>query len=363
MTPQNIRRFLAGCAPPVETLAFLSNDFIPEVVRRLNEPRTRRRMALYGGDRVPENERNLTDVRNRMSLLIEYKLAWIGNDVLEDKGIEDLFWTNVVANRFPDLELRDETGARGIRVEVKCLEAVAEEKSANFDTLKKDLNPAADYIVVFVWEWVRDQTAVAWDRAPKVLRAFVFHASSLAELRDYKWLNTPPSATSLGDGVQGYDLRYAVNCNNGVYNEEEGNYGKLLRIWNDETKYEPGLTPLLHQTIIDYREFEDFTVWSGFEVISYDLLKRFGTGAAIEEIVVQGKGVVGYRSGTMGILFRRRVTSSRDQQSAAHAARLARLITLTDKYVWSDYDVQRDALQRRAEGRKPKHLVIHLAGN
>ena len=196
MEEQQIRRFLlAGGESPLATLAFLTDEFIPAIVAKLNESDTRRRMALYGGDRVPENERNLTDVRNRMSLLIEYKLAWIGNDVMEAHGITDLFWANVVANRFPDLELRNNQGLRGVRVEVKCLQTIAEEKSANFDTLKKDLNPNTDYIVVFIWEWFADQSTVGWDRAPRVLRAFVFHASSLAELRDYNWLGTPPNTS------------------------------------------------------------------------------------------------------------------------------------------------------------------------
>ena len=238
MNAQQIRRFLSGEESPLGTLAFLAAEFMPAILARLNQSDTRRRMALYGGDRVPENERNLTDVRNRMSLLIEYKLAWVGNLLLEAHGIRDLFWTNVVANRFPDLELRDNQGIRGIRVEVKCLQAIAEEKSANFDTLKKDLNPHTDYIVVFVWEWFDDPGAVHWDRAPRILRAFVFHASSLAELRDYNWLTTPPH-NSLGGGYQGFDFRYAVNCRKGVYNEEEGNYGKLTRIWNKRSVY-PG---------------------------------------------------------------------------------------------------------------------------
>ena len=132
MVPEDLRNYLFGAAPAAATLNFLSDHFIPEVIGRLNDIGTRRRMALYGGDRVPENERNLTDVRNRMSLLIEYKLAWIGNDIFKDYSIQDIFWTNVVANRFPDLEVRDLHGSRGIRVEVKCLQAVAEEKSANF---------------------------------------------------------------------------------------------------------------------------------------------------------------------------------------------------------------------------------------
>lgn len=351
---------MAAQAAPAETLAFLADAFIPEVIRRLNDTGIRRRMALYGGDRIPENERNLTDVRNRMSLLIEYKLAWISNDIHRDHGIEDLFWTNVVANRFPDLEVRDLRGVRGIRVEVKCLQSIAEEKSANFDTLKKDLSPNTDYIVVFLWEWFRDQATVAWDRAPKILRGFVFHASSLAELRDYNWLSKPPG--DLGNGYQGYDLRYAVNCRNGVYNEEEHNYGKLLRIWDDDVTYAPGLTPILRETIDVYREFEDYTVWSGFEVLAQHLLVQHGAGAVTPLIAAAGS-TVGFRSANLGIIFKRRAVSTREQYAVAQTAALTRVIVMTDKYQWIDANVTRSSLERSAEGRKPKHLATRLSGS
>lgn len=359
MNAHQIRDFLTGQRNPTTTLDFLTNEFIPAVITKLNEPGTRRRMALYGGDRIPENERNLTDVRNRMSNLIEYKLAWISNDILAEHGITDLFWTNVVANRFPDLELRDLQGRRGLRVEVKCLQAVAEEKSANFGTLKKDLNPNTDYIVVFVWEWFRDQAAVAWDRAPKVLKAFIFHASSLAELRDYNWLENPPN--TLGDGFQGFDLRYAVNCRNGQYNEEEGNYGKLLRIWNDEIVYRPGLTELLTATIATYRAFEDFTVWSGFEVLSHYLLAQAEAAPPVA-ILIKGKPV-GYRRGPLAIVFRRRVPSTNDQRQLMRSLALERLIVLTDKYQWVEMRPRANGIERVANGRKPKHLAPRLLGN
>lgn len=359
MDAEQIRKFLTGQSSPASTLEFLTNEFIEAVVARLNEPGTRRRMALYGGDRIPENERNLTDVRNRMSLLIEYKLAWVGNDILEEHGITDLFWTNVVANRFPDLELRDTAGRRGIRVEVKCLQAIAEEKSANFDTLKKDLNPNTDYVVVFIWEWFRDQAAIAWDRAPKVLRAFVFHASSLAELRDYNWLENPPN--TLGEGFQGFDLRYAVNCRQGRYNEEEGNYGKLLRIWSDGVDYRPGLSDLLTATVVTYREFEDFTVWSGFEVLAPYLLLQLGV-ADPEKIAIDGK-TIGYRAGNLAIIFKRRVPSTNGQREITRDFAIERLIVLTDKYQWVEARQSGDRLERYAYGRKPKHLALHLSGN
>ena len=288
-----IRRFLLGGESPLATLGFLTDEFMPEVVSELNSAGTRRLMALYSGDRIPQNERNLTDVRNRISLLIEYKLAWISNKFLLSQGIDDLFWANVVANRFPDLELRDNKGTRGIRVEVKCLQAVAEEKSANFDTLKKDLNPNTDYIIVFVWEWSADSDDVEWDRAPMILQSFVFHACSLAELRDYNWLSTPPN--SLGDGYQGFDFRYAVNCRQGSYSEEGGNYGKLMRIWNEKVEYRTSYSKILQATIDAYFGFKEFVIWSGFKVIALDVLSKVASEQP-EAIIIDGR-VSGYSAG------------------------------------------------------------------
>jgi hypothetical protein len=359
MTAAELRKYLMGRASTAKTSEFLSDHFIPEVVKRLNDVGTRRRMALYGGDRVPENERNLTDVRNRMSLLIEYKLAWTGNDILEEVGIDDVFWTNVVANRFPDLEVRDLKGARGVRIEVKCLEAIAEEKSANFDTLKKDINPNTDFVAVFVWEWFRDKAAIAWDRAPKILRAFIFHASSLAELRDFNWLSNPPG--DLGGGFQGYDLRYAVNCRNGVYNEEEGNYGKLLRIWKDDAKYTGPITPLIQKTINLHGEFEDFVLWSGFEVLSGELLSSV-PGNSVTAIK-DGDTTAGFCKGNLGIIFKRRANAQEKQKQIAAKNGLKRMIIMTDKYQWIDIGVEENSLRRLVDGKKPKHLLTHLSRN
>jgi hypothetical protein len=358
MIPNDIREHLMGRKPADQTLAFLSDHFLPEVLKRLNDVGTRRRMALYGGDRVPENERNLTDVRNRMSLLIEYKLAWTANDILREKNIDDVFWTNVVANRFPDLEIRAPDGARGVRIEVKCLEAIAEEKSANFDTLKKDLNPTTDYIVVFIWEWFRDKASVAWDRAPKILRAFVFHASSLAELRDFNWLNNPPN--DLGDGYQGYDLRFAVNCRGGVYNEEEGNYGKLMRVWSNDTKYNGKLTPLLDRTIKTHAEFEDFVLWSGFEVLTQEVLGKIGGG---EIKPLAGSARPGFHKGDVGVIFKRRAYSVEDQKRVAKDNALKRMILFSDKYQWVDIGAENGQLKKLADGKKPKYLITHLSKN
>jgi hypothetical protein len=126
----------------------------------LNSTDVRQRIGLYAGERIPQNERNLTDVRNRVSLIIEYEMARIATRILERAEIGDLFWSYVVANRFPDLEVRHNSGRRGLRVEVKCLQTLAEEKAANFDTLRKDIHPQTDFLVVFLWEWRGDRSEV-----------------------------------------------------------------------------------------------------------------------------------------------------------------------------------------------------------
>lgn len=353
----DIRKTLLACVPATDILAVLSEEFMPKVVEQLNATDTRRRMALYGGDRIPENQRNLTDVRNRMALLIEYKLAWIGNNILTDMGIRDIFWANIVANRFPDLEIRDKNGRRGIRIEVKCLEDIAEEKSANFDTLKKDLHPSTDFIVVFLWKWCREQTEIVWDRAPKVLDAFLFHASSLAELRDYNWLKSPPR--NLKRGYQGYDFRFAVNYRKGKYNKEEGNYGKLLRIWPLKAVYEPNQTPLLRETIKSYRIFEQQVIWSGFKTLASNALKK---QSGKEKIValLNGKKEVGLRNRTLGIILKRLAPTTKEQREICKKSKLKKIVIMSDKYSWSYSKFENSQLVISGKGRKPNLLISHL---
>ncbi|MCD4549134.1 hypothetical protein [Schaalia sp. lx-260] len=212
-----------------------------------------------------------------MGILIEFELARAANMMLENSGIHDLFWTYVIANRFPDLEIRKTSGERLLRMEVKCLQARAEEKSANFGTLIKDIDPNTDFLIVCLWEWdpeINDD--VLWDRAPLILDIFVFHAYSLALLRDFRWLNTPPSG--LGGGYQGYDIRSALTCRAGHYSKEQGNYGKLLRIWSNGLEYNGPHHELLNATIGSYVEFTKLISTQGFKSIAEDHFRNLGMG-------------------------------------------------------------------------------------
>lgn len=353
MTAEHVRRFLVGREHPSATLEFLDRTLLPVTVRDLNQFTYQRRIALYPGDLLPTNERNLTDVRTRMGQLIEYLFSTVGNDFLATHGISDLAWTNVVAHRFPDLEVRDGLGQRGIRIEIKCLQSLAEEKAANFDTLKKDLHPQTDYVVVFIWEWSNEPTIGGWDSAPRILKAFAFHACSLAHLRDYHWLQNPPRSVS--GGFQGFDLRYPLNCTSGSYNVEEGNLGKLMRIWKRDIEPPPRVDDLLQQTIETFVDFEEYAVWKGFSAIAKTRLSRLEHSE--NRPILVGSRVVGYHAGDIAVLFRRRA-DTKQQREITVRYKLQRLVVMNDKYGWTNYRVVSGKLQKTGSGKKPKHLHL-----
>lgn len=338
MYSDELRKYLSGKAGTLETLQWLQDKFLPIVVDFLNHRDSRKRLALYGGDRIPENERNLTDSRNRISLIIEYEFAKIITMILDDANIKDMFCAHVVANRFPDLEIRNDLGKLGLRFEIKCLQSVAEEKSANFSTLIKDIRPFTDFIVVFLWDWSSEKSGIQWDRSPRVLSVYAFDASSLAVLRDWCWLNTPP--TNLEGGYQGFDILYAVNCSHGIFNEEEGNYGKLLRFRSDKFPYEPTGNGILLRTKFDYYSFKGDVVAKGFETLARQRLPELSENPIISEIEHEGQRV-GFKSSIFGFLLNATIDTQQSRKSILKTIMkdhdLKEIWTFTEKYRWKHY--------------------------
>lgn len=344
---------------PVQIAQWLRSTYLPLLIDRFNHDDCRKRLGLYQGERIPDNERNLTDVRNRVSLIIEYELARLSNHMLSDAGENNLFWSYVVANRFPDLEVRRPDGTRCLRIEVKCLQSIAEEKSANFDTLKKDINPATDFVVVFIWEWgYADSALFGWDRAPRILNCYVFHASSLAELRDAYWLNKPPE--NLGGGFQGFDLRFAVNCAAGVYAEEEGNYGKLLRIWQADFPHRPPATPALQDTENEYLRFKKSVILDGFWSLCQYHLPRLSQQSQITQISANGEAV-GAKAGDFGF-FTKLLVNNSDITSLMIANGIHYGVAMTEKYVCTGMVLTGTRTAPAFNQKKPKFLSRQLFG-
>lgn len=349
MNKNEIITMLSATPSPIEIAQWLRTEYFPEIVSHFNHESSRKRFGLYQNEQIPANERNLTDVRTRMGVLIEFELARISNDFLSTMGINDIFWSYVVANRFPDLEVRKNNGDRLLRLEVKCLQCIAEEKSANFDTLIKDIDPKTDYVVVCLWDWNTTPSEIySWDSVPQIYKVYVFHAYSLAKLRDSYWLNKPPK--NIG-GYQGFDVRYAVTCSNGFYSKEQGNYGKLTRIWKSGFKFRPNETAELSDTETEYLKFQKEIIATGFEILSESHLRQLST----EEIIPisEDGNIIGYKAGQIAYVH----SSPRHIKSFADQNNVTTVVKMTEKYRSSIYRISDDSVKKIADNEKPKRVI------
>lgn len=350
MNRDELYNILTGSQSPLDTAQWLRQHYFPEIVSRFNNENSRKRFGLYQDEKIPANERNLTDVRTRMGVLIEFELARISNELLPELGINDIFWSYVVANRFPDLEIRKNSGERLLRLEIKCLQCVAEEKSANYDTLKKDIDPTTDYVIVCLWDWSASPSNIyQWDSVPVIYKVYVFHAYSLTMLRDTYWLNKPPA--NLNGGYQGFDVRYAVTCANNVYSKEQGNYGKLTRIWKEGFEFRPNDTPELLDTEQEYIVFQKEIVRAGFDIIAKNQLHSI-TGQNATPIKDSGIEI-GYEAQKIAYLISSYV-NQRKINALASSRHYEYIITMTEKYKSTIFHVETDAPVKIASNEKPK---------
>jgi hypothetical protein len=362
MDKNELYEMLTATKPPVEIAVWLRQSYFPEIVRRFNSENSRKRFGLYQNEQIPMNERNLTDVRTRMGVLIEFEIARISNELLPEAGIDDIFWSYVVANRFPDLEIRNNNGERQLRLEIKCLQCIAEEKSANFDTLKKDIDPSTDYVVVCLWDWSKYRsTNCNWDSVPVIYKVYVFHAYSLTMLRDTYWLNNPPS--NLGAGCQGFDVRYAVTCANGKYSKEQGNYGKLTRIWKEGFAFRPVETEELLDTESEYLAFQKEIIFEGFRILAYTQLSSLTAEVIPIEEVLRGDSVIGYKADSFIYILSSKIGSRSVQsvlQEIASENDCNTIVAMTEKYRSTIYRLKDKALTQIAYNEKPKNVLSIL---
>ena len=360
MEKNEIYKMLTTTDDAKDIAVWLRQSFFPEIIRRFNSDDSRKRFGLYQNEKVPINERNLADVRTRMGVLIEFELARISNELLPEVGINDIFWSYVVANRFPDLEVRNNSGDRHLRLEIKCLQCIAEEKSAKFDTLKKDINPLTDFVIVCLWDWSKNTSDTCnWDSVPLVYKVYVFHAYSLAMLRDTYWLNNPPS--NLGNGFQGFDVRYAVTCSNGVYSKEQGNYGKLTRIWKDGFEFRPVETEELIDTEQEYLAFQKEIIFEGFKILANNHLSELlsDNDISLENVYWSGTHV-GYNAGGYVYILSSKIGRQKEKQKLLTIAtdNNARVIVLmTEKYRSTVYSVRGEELRQIVRDEKPKNIL------
>src|SRR5262249_46720143 len=131
-------------------IEYLDGGPLETCVDRVNTEFALPLMSKLPSERLPTNERNLTDARTRIGLLLEYSLQLPLQSPLGDVGVAVHRLSYVVANRYPDLAIRTSDSEVLFRLEVKALELVSEEKSANFDALVREIHPDRDLLCVIV---------------------------------------------------------------------------------------------------------------------------------------------------------------------------------------------------------------------
>ena len=336
---------------PEAVLEFLDEELLPQAVNILNKDTLPLAVALFPDDVFPTNQRNLTDVRTRIGILLEYEFAKAVAaslpTAIRDQGIA---LTYVIANRFPDLAFRSSDGQVGIRFEIKAIQTIAEEKSANFDTLIKDIRKDTDFVVILLWEWKEHE--IFTKMFPYIYSFFVMDAYQLAQMRDCNWLNNPPTGLLLAR--QGFDLTFAVNAQADSYNKEEGNYGKLMRIFNSEHWALLPISVRQGKTLQKYYLFSQEAVRLGLKHICQEIAA---------ESVDHGNGAYALISETLPVCFLsersdnrliiigcRRMPTKQQVMSAMeeHAAHLALL--LNEKFQWAVRDRTWNSVDR---GKKP----------
>ena len=352
----SITDLLGGKVADAEVvLGYLRRDLFPAAVKLLDDEWLPLQCSLFSSDALPTNQRNLTDVRTRVGVLLEYQLGKAIERVLPQDILERLSMTFVLANKFPDLAFRGRAGETGVRFEVKAVQAVAEEKAANFDTLFKDIRKGTDFVVVLLWEWERHASLPL--SYPRIDSVFVLDAYQLAQMRDCYWLNCPP--TDVEPGRQGFDLCFGVNCSKGKYNHEEGNYGKLMRIFDEDFEQYLAEEARSVTTLKEYYLCRDRIYRLGLERIADRIMASFGARSVSRSKGLPLLAVAEGRPGRVLIAAAAEMPSPREVVPIAVKDDIQLVLLMNAKFRWQVCDRTGRELGR---GSKPRAAMEWFEG-
>ena len=348
-------QYLDGTSKDSKAVLQCLNELLTLATDLMNAEMLPLTVPLFPDDVLPTNQRNLTDVRVRLGVLLEYELAKAVNASLPSE-IKDagLVLTYVVANQFPDLAFRSPDGGLGIRFEMKAMEAVAEEKSANFSTLIKDIRKGTDFVVVLLWEWMQHETRNL--KFPHIDAFFVMDAYQLAQMRDCHWLNNPPGG--LQSARQGFDLTFAVNAKADLFNEEEGNYGKLMRIFDPKHQHLLSTDVRESDTLQTYYRLTAETARLGLVQISGEIaaaaVQEEGQACMLVSDELPVSFVVERNEGRLVIIGGRKRPTKRPAVKAMEDHGAGHALLLSEQFKWAVYD---DQWNRISSGGKPVGAV------
>ena len=332
-------------------LKVLNEVVVPPAIKQLNEVVLPAEIPIFPDDVTPTNQANLTDVRTRVGTLLEYQFATAVNRILPELDSHgQVRLTHVVANQFPDLAFRSATGELGMRLEIKAVQTIAEEKAANFDTLIKDIRKDRDFLVAFTWEW--EEAAKQALRYPHIHQFYVMDAYQLAQMRNTYWLDTPPREHP-GTGRQGFDLRFPVNAKASAFSQEEKNYGKLMRIFYPRKDHLLTSELLKSETLRTYYRFKEETRHLGMRRIFENLSAQCANARV--KVVRDQKPITWLVTDgqySIGLIGAERLPDERSARATMAQMDTANIVAMNKQFDWKAYTAGQKG--QAASGKKPE---------
>lgn len=334
---------------------------LPEVQLKINSGRFHRMSSKLISELLPTNQRNLTDARTRIGTLLEYQFAFELNNLIKDKYLLSEYDVGfVLANQYPDLVIRNEFHEVVLRIEMKSIQGISEEKSANFDALIRNIEKETDLLCIILWEWEETDEKVAGVEFPKISKIYLFDAYEIAKMRDYGWLKNTTS--SIGNKIIDVSGVY-VPVSDTVYKQEEGNIGKLLRVSTfaennlEANRYEIfkkevqlfGIQQIVKNLV--RLNFDEEVVFDSNQYDNTDVQKIYDlSNEKINLLILAGNR----RSKTkINTISKEKLTEKNIDSTY--------VVIMNEKFDWTLFEVTKDSILKINEGNKPQTLYEKVA--
>lgn len=223
-TKQYLREVISEDTAIGEKVNLLNTQVFPDIVEEFNTGDAADRLTRLTRDiePVPNHSRNVTEIRTRVGLLLEFNLGIVIEEYLPEEHVVSYG----ASQAHTDLVLRGNDRKPTVRLEVKAIEDIAEEKAASYEDMVHSIDPQKDILAIFTWGWRPDYSNGTETRIPQLydLRAFEMREISMA--RDLFWMQSPNSGNKNMMDIS----MPVIQKNPGELKEEQGNMGKLTRI-------------------------------------------------------------------------------------------------------------------------------------
>lgn len=345
-----------------EVIDIFQNTILPEVQIKINTGRFHKMSSKLKTELLPTNQRNLTDARTRIGTLLEYQFAFELNNLLKDKYyLREYDVGFVLANQYPDLVIRNELHEVVLRIEMKSIQGISEEKSANFDALIRNIEKNADLLCIILWEWESIESKQTELDYPKISKIYLFDAYEIAKMRDCGWLKNISS--QLGNKIIDVSGVY-VPINTTTFKQEEGNIGKILRINTNQENtaailYEKfkkevqlfGIQQIVKQCVRLFSGHEQEIIFDSNEYDSNEVQKIYHEiKEDVSILILAGNR----RSKTKITNITRDVLREKQIQSTY-------VVIMNEKFDWTLFRISLTEILKLEEGNKPQSLYMTVA--